>query len=123
MRCITAYSQLETTKTNTYFGSIYRILSDKLPSFNDAQPFFLTKSLGCVLGWTLDTHRGASQDANHGEAPIMELPNKMSTKQVRFEQSDLAAFLLEKLKRGILAWQPALRLEKFFVTWAKKRGS
>ena len=32
----------------------------------------------------------------------MELPNKMSTKQVRFEQSDLAAFLLEKLKRGIL---------------------
>jgi len=35
------------------------------------------------------------------EAPIMELPNKMSTKQVRFEQSDLAAFLLEKLKRGM----------------------
>ena len=33
----------------------------------------------------------------------MELPSKMSTKQVRFEQSDLAAFLLEKLKRGILA--------------------
>ncbi|CAL1171357.1 unnamed protein product [Cladocopium goreaui] len=34
------------------------------------------------------------------EAPIMALPSKMSTKQVRFEQSDLAAFLLEKLKRG-----------------------
>ena len=30
----------------------------------------------------------------------MALPSKMSTKQVRFEQSDLAAFLLEKLKRG-----------------------
>jgi len=35
------------------------------------------------------------------EAPIMALPSKMSTKQVRFEQSDLAAFLLEKLKRGM----------------------
>lgn len=35
------------------------------------------------------------------EAPIMALPSKMSTKQVRFEQSDLAGFLLEKLKRGM----------------------
>lgn len=113
-------------KSKTYFGSIYRILSDKLPSFNDAQPFFGRNPWVVFWGgpWTPTKHpphRGASQAANHGEAPIMELPNKMSTKQVRFEQSDLAAFLLEKLKRGILAWQPALRLEKFFVTRQKAR--
>ena len=33
----------------------------------------------------------------------MELPSKMSTKMVRFEQSDLAGFLLQKLKRGLWA--------------------
>jgi len=35
------------------------------------------------------------------QATITELPSKMSTKMVRFEQSDLAGFLLEKLKRGL----------------------
>ncbi|CAE7417777.1 mggB [Symbiodinium natans] len=35
------------------------------------------------------------------KATLMELPSKMSTKMVRFEQSDLAGFLLQKLKRGL----------------------
>jgi len=35
------------------------------------------------------------------EAPIMELPKEMSSQQVRFEASDLASFLLEKVKRGM----------------------
>lgn len=115
---------------STNFGStgFFR----KFPSLNDTSPFLFGRKPW--LCFRLDIgHRPhptveSEPRQQNGKAPIMELPNKMSTKQVRFEQSDLAAFLLEKLKRGILAlqlyvWGKFLLPGKKWWSLKKKRGN